>query len=157
MSYNLNVKSSPAMDVALRIISYEPQFSGVLKNKLLKKGFNLEQVTQALRQLEELEMLDDERLAKIYAGDLMRVKLYGPAIVRGKLYEKGVERNIAENAIKLALEDNGGEVEVCRKCLNKKVDTKLDENKKAQRLAAKGFSANAIRQVLKGTSDFFYD
>ena len=115
MSYNLNVKSSPAMDVALRIISYEPQFSGVLKNKLLKKGFNSEQITQALRQLEELEMLDDERLAKIYAGDLMRVKLYGPAIVRGKLYEKGVERNIAENAIKLALEDNGGEVEVCRK------------------------------------------
>ena len=157
MSYNLNVKSSPAMDVALRIISYEPQFSGVLKNKLLKKGFNLEQVTQALQQLEELEMLDDERLAGIYAGDLMRVKLYGPMIVRGKLYEKGVERNIAENAVRRALEDNGGEIEICRACLNKKIDAKLDVNKKIQRLAAKGFSGNTIRQVLNGASEYFFD
>ena len=67
-------------------------------------------------------MLDDERLAKIYAGDLMRVKFYGPKIVRGKLYEKGIARDIAENALRTALEDNGGEVELCRKCLEKKIE-----------------------------------
>ena len=114
------------MDTALRIISYEPQFSGVLKNKLLKKGFNIEEINQALQQLKELEMLDDEKLAKIYAGDLMRVKFYGPMIVRGKLYEKGIARDIAENALRKALEDNGGEVELCRKCLEKKIDSKLE-------------------------------
>ncbi len=157
MSYNLNFKSSPALDCALRIISYEPQFIGVLKNKLLKKGFDIEQINVALQQLKELEMLDDERLAKIYAGDLMRVKLYGPMVVRAKLYEKGVERNIAENAIKAALEDNGGEIELCRKCLNKKIDLQSENKTKIQRLATKGFSGNAIRQVLKNTEEYFYD
>lgn len=145
------------MDTALRIISYEPQFSGVLKNKLLKKGFNIEEINQALQQLKELEMLDDERLAKIYAGDLMRVKFYGPMIVCGKLYEKGIARDIAENALRKALEDNGGEVELCRKCLEKKIDSKLGDKTKIQRLATKGFSGNAIRQVLKNTAEYFYD
>lgn len=145
------------MDTALRIISYEPQFSGVLKNKLLKKGFNIEEINQALQQLKELEMLNDERLAKIYAGDLMRVKFYGPMIVRGKLYEKGIARDIAENALRTALEDNGGEVELCRKCLEKKIDSKLEDKTKIQRLATKGFSGNAIRQVLKNTAEYFYD
>lgn len=157
MSYNLNINTSAALDTALRIINYEPQFSGVLKSKLLKKGFDIEQINQTLKQLEELGMLDDEKLAKIYAGDLVRVKLYGPMIVRGKLYEKGIERNVAENALRLALEDNGGEIEVCRACLDKKIDVNLDINKKIQRLAAKGFSGRAIRQVLKSASDFFYD
>jgi regulatory protein len=157
MSYNLNMKSSPAMDVAFRIISYEPQFSGVLRNKLLKKGFNLEQVTQALQQLEELEMLDDERLAKIYAGDLMRVKFYGPMVVRAKLYEKGVNKSLAENAVRQALEDNDGEIELCRKCLNKKIDSQADLKTKLRRLATKGFSGSAIRAVLKNTDEYFID
>lgn len=143
------------METALRIINCEPQFSGVLKNKLLKKGFTLEQITSVLEQLKELELLDDSRLARIYAGDLMRIKLYGSMIVRAKLYEKGVERNIAEEAVMRALEDNGGEVELCRKCLEKKIDSQLDTKTKIRRLASKGFSMSAIRNVLKNADEYF--
>lgn len=143
------------METALRIINCEPQFSSVLKNKLLKKGFTLEQITSVLEQLKELELLDDSRLARIYAGDLMRIKLYGSMIVRAKLYEKGVERNIAEEAVMRALEDNGGEVELCRKCLEKKIDSQLDTKTKIRRLASKGFSMSAIRNVLKNADEYF--
>lgn len=143
------------METALRIINCEPQFSSVLKNKLLKKGFTLEQITSVLEQLKELELLDDSRLARIYAGDLMRIKLYGSMIVRAKLYEKGVERNVAEEAVMRALEDNGGEVELCRKCLEKKIDSQLDMKTKIRRLASKGFSMSAIRNVLKNADEYF--
>ncbi len=143
------------METALRIINCEPQFSGVLKNKLLKKGFTLEQITSVLEQLKELELLDDSRLARIYAGDLMRIKLYGSMIVRAKLYEKGVERNVAEEAVMRALEDNGGEIELCRKCLEKKIDSQLDTKTKIRRLASKGFSMSAIRNVLKNADEYF--
>lgn len=143
------------METALRIINCEPQFSSVLKNKLLKKGFTLEQITSVLEQLKELELLDDSRLARIYAGDLMRIKLYGSMIVRAKLYEKGVERNVAEEAVMRALEDNGGEVELCRKCLEKKIDSQLDTKTKIRRLASKGFSMSAIRNVLKNADEYF--
>lgn len=143
------------METALRIINCEPQFSGVLKNKLLKKGFTSEQITSVLEQLKELELLDDSRLARIYAGDLMRIKLYGSMIARAKLYEKGVERNIAEEAVMRALEDNGGEVELCRKCLEKKIDSQLDMKTKIRRLASKGFSMSAIRNVLKNADEYF--
>lgn len=143
------------METALRIINCEPQFFGVLKNKLLKKGFTLEQITSVLEQLKELELLDDSRLARIYAGDLMRIKLYGSMIVRAKLYEKGVERNVAEEAVMRALEDNGGEVELCRKCLEKKIDSQLDTKTKIRRLASKGFSMSAIRNVLKNADEYF--
>lgn len=143
------------METALRIINCEPQFSGVLKNKLLKKGFTLEQITSVLEQLKKLELLDDSRLARIYAGDLMRIKLYGSMIVRAKLYEKGVERNVAEEAVMRALEDNGGEVELCRKCLEKKIDSQLDTKTKIRRLASKGFSMSAIRNVLKNADEYF--
>lgn len=143
------------METALRIINCEPQFSSVLKNKLLKKGFTLEQITSVLEQLKELELLDDSRLARIYAGDLMRIKLYGSMIVRAKLYEKGVERNVAEEAVMRALEDNGGEVELCRKCLEKKIDSQLDTKTKIRRLASKGFSMGTIRNVLKNADEYF--
>ena len=143
------------METALRIINCEPQFSSVLKNKLLKKGFTLEQITSVLEQLKELELLDDSRLARIYAGDLMRIKLYGSMIVRAKLYEKGVERNVAEEAVMRALEDNGGEIELCRKCLEKKIDSQLDTKNKIRRLASKGFSMGAIRNVLKNADEYF--
>ena len=155
MAYDLNMNISAAMDAALRIINCEPQFSGILKNKLLKKGFSIEQTDSVLRQLEKLEMLNDSKLAEMYAGDLMRIKLYGPMIVRAKLYEKGVERNSAEKAVKCALEDNGGETELCKKCLNRKIDSRLDTKTKIQRLASKGFSMSAIRSVMKDADDFF--
>jgi SOS response regulatory protein OraA/RecX len=102
-------------------------------------------------------MLDDERLAKIYAGDLMRVKFYGPMVVRAKLYEKGVDKSLAENAVRQALEDNDGEIELCRKCLNKKIDSQADLKTKLRRLATKGFSGSAIRAVLKNTDEYFID
>lgn len=157
MAYNFNINASPILETALRIINCEPQFSGVLKNKLLKKGFGKEQVASVLQQLEELELLDDGRLALIYAGDLMRIKLYGPMIVRTKLYEKGVERRIAESAVLRALEDNGGESELCRKCLERKIDSQSDTKTKIRRLSAKGFSMGAIRSVLNGADEFIFE
>lgn len=157
MAYNLNINTSAAMDAALRIINCEPQFSGILRNKLLKKGFSLEQITLVLRQLEELEMLNDSKLARMFAGDLMRIKLYGPMIVRAKLYEKCVERDIAEEAVRCALEENGGEIELCRKCLDRKVASQLDVKTKIRRLASKGFSMSAIRGVLKEADEFFLE
>lgn len=157
MAYDFNINTSPILEAALRIINCEPQFSGILKNKLLKKGFSKEQVVFVLQKLEELELLDDDKLAGIYAENLMRIKLYGPMIVRTKLYEKGVERSIAEGAVSSALKENGGESELCRKCLERKIDSRLDTKAKIRRLVTKGFSMSAIRSVLKEADEYLYE
>lgn len=139
---------NPILEAAMRILSYSPQFSGVLKRKLLQKKFSISEIEKVIEKLEELELLNDRRLAILYACELVRNKLYGINKIRAKLTEKGVCQENIKEAIQTAFEENGSEMEICRKYQEKKSLKGLSPEKRKQKLMAHGFTGETVQKCL---------
>ena len=83
---------------ALRILEYADNTVGDLRRKLLKKGYQKEQVDEVIINLEKAGLLNDTRFAEQY----VRIKTEagkGPAWIRQKLLQKGVARNAVDQAL----------------------------------------------------------
>lgn len=69
-----------------------------LIRKLKESGFDEELALLAADELEELGFIDDSRFAAMSAEDMFRYKKYGLRRVVYELTQKGVERDIAQQA-----------------------------------------------------------
>lgn len=140
-----------ALDAALKITAYAPQFSQVLKNKLKKKGYMDDEIEPVIQTLTNAEIINDEQLALLYAAELVRNKLYGSMMVRAKLYEKGIAKEFIETAVDAAYRENADEYATCLAYLKK---TRIDPSeypydKLCRKLSTHGFSGGTIRRVVK--------
>ncbi len=146
---------SDILESALRITSFGPQFKSVLKTKLKLKGFHEDEINQVIDKLESLEIIDDFKVSKLYITSQVKNKLWGPGLIRGKLFEKGVEKDIIEQLINEVFFDSDEEIDICQKCLTKFVTEKekLDTSKVYRKLQSKGFSARVIKYCIKNLSN----
>lgn len=87
-----------AKERAVRIISTASVSKADLERRLTQKGETPENAKQAVAWLDELSLLDDERLAQqlVARG---AAKGYGKSRVRQLLYEKGIPRELWEDAL----------------------------------------------------------
>ncbi len=86
-------------EAALRILDYADNPVETLIRKLEKKGYPREKIEIVVRQMTDAKLLDDVRYAETY----VRVKTEagkGPAWIRGKLMEKGLERHLVDRALR---------------------------------------------------------
>lgn len=124
-----------------------------LKQKLLNKGHDSNNIDQVLHRLKETNLLDDMRFAENYTT-YRRNRGYGPVRVSMELKNKGVNETIIAQVVQMA--DNAWFTEA-RKVWQKQQrkhqqDQPLDHKEKARQmrfLYNRGFTQEQINRVMK--------
>lgn len=116
-----------------------------VRDYLKRKGYDDNIIKDTLAKLKEYRVLDDENYAHMYTNTY-KTK-YGNAMLRKKLLEKGVSKNIIDDC----LAENDADEEVVQKLALKKLGTKSPTreniNKVMRFLAGRGFDFDIINKV----------
>ncbi len=127
-----------------------------LRRRLLQKQHPPHAVDEALARLEATGLLDDARFAIDYAAAKAR-RGRGPARLIGDLLAQGVERRVAENAVRTSLAAEGVDpAEAVRALAEKRARqlAGLPQPVRKRRLVAflmrRGFSGAEVREVVEG-------
>lgn len=119
-----NVKAAAADLIGKRAMS-----RASLEKKLKEKGASEAEARYAAEWLEAIGAINDADYAALLARHYGEMG-YGPARVRDKLYEKGVPRELWEDALD-QLPDNGGQID---RFLQSKLRGRAPEEKEKKRL-----------------------
>ena len=90
---------------ALRLLSVRPRSRRELERRLLRAGFEPEEVRTEIDRLAGVGLLDDERFAREYAEHQLGTRLAGGRAIRSALAAKGVDPGTVE----LVLAEAGGD------------------------------------------------
>lgn len=128
-----------------------------LERKLQEKGASETEARYASEWLEAIGALDDAA----YAAALVRHCAglgYGPARIRDKLYEKGVPRELWEEAMEEA-PDNESQIErFLESRLRGRTPDEKEKKRLADALARRGYPWSDVKSVMSHmTQDYFED
>ncbi|HWB29054.1 MAG TPA: RecX family transcriptional regulator [Vicinamibacterales bacterium] len=137
--------------VALRLLGRRDYTAAELRQRLTDRGFAPDLVEATLADLREQGLQDDTRAAHAHVRTASRVKGRGPYRIRHELQARGVPADAIEaSTASLTPEDVRETLErlLARKHLTLPLPD--DERRRLfQRLLRRGFSAEAIAEVLK--------
>jgi len=136
---------------ALQLLTRRDHSRAELRAKLASEAASAEALDAVLDTLQAQRLLSDHRYASQRVA--ARGKRYGNARLKQELRQKGV----ADDDIAAALPEAGDETERCRAIWLKKFGQppqSADERAKQMRfLLYRGFSGEAIRQVISGADE----
>ncbi len=146
------VNTRRCYNYAVSLLSRRDHSEGELRQKLRQKGYS-DGIEEALDKLKGQGYLDDERFARMYVGELIRLKGYGKARLKRELYRKGVSREITD----IILEEAEFPEDKLEKIIRRKYMRYLDDEKGVRRtvnaLLRLGYSFGEIRDALKNVAD----
>ena len=144
-----------AYNKGLDLLSRRPHGTKELVKKLCDKGHEKESAEKACDRLLELGLLNDEEFARILANELYERKGYGTKRIKQELVFRGIEREIAENAIESLDIDTQTRIILV---IKKKYLNKLNDEKGIKRavdgLIRLGYSYSDIKTALNSISEF---
>lgn len=140
-------------NVAYNYLSYRIRSVSELKKKLKEKKISEKSITKVLEILEEQKLTNDDEFARALISDKLKKKPVGRKILRQKLFEKGVPKQVGEEAIsKLVTDDDEYRLaeESIIKYLNKLAGLEnIQKRKKAfDHLARRGFEFGTITELI---------
>lgn len=121
-----------------------------LEDKLKSNAYPQELIDEAIAYVESYGYLDDKRYAENYIGFRQNTK--SRTRIKMELFQKGVDKEIIEEALNIAYEND--EIDMIKQILKKKkyYDNELDLDKKRklhQSLLRKGFKNSDIKHAMK--------
>jgi regulatory protein len=99
-----------ARDRALNLLSFRDRSRRELEQRLLRAGFEPEDVAAAIEGLERVGLVDDERFARAVVEQEAGRRLAGRRAVASALAAKGVDREVVRSVL-ADLDDPGAERE----------------------------------------------
>jgi regulatory protein len=150
-----NVGVDKAMRSAMSRLSQRSMTGWMLRDKLKKQGHEHVVIDQVLERLAELDLLDDEQFGRSLIRDTMARKPAGPALLKQKLYQKGIRGAMADKLIAEATADRDEQAEAAIEFAKKKARSmaKLDKTTRERRLygqlARRGFGPDTIRAAME--------
>lgn len=138
-----------AFEKSMNYLSKRMHSKFELKDKLLKKGFSSEVVSNTILKLEEYHYVDDDMFARLFIEQNSNLS---KRMICNKLQLKGINKDIIDkNLIEI---DSDAEIEKCevlaRKLLKSaKIENLNDKQKFVAKLVRRGFSYDVISKVLK--------
>ena len=142
---------------AVRIVSASNVSRRDLEDRLIRKGEDPDQAKEAVRWMEELNLVDDRNTARQVVSACV-AKGYGPARARQALYEKRIPKELWEEA----LADYPDQEVRIADFLRARLDADADEKQMRRAVDAlirRGHSYGQIRRVLNAlsfdTEDYF--
>ena len=86
-------------DRALGLLSVRARSRGELEMRLLRAGFEVDEVRDELERLEEVGLIDDEAFASTVATHHLTVRGSGRRVVERELFAKGIDRGLIERTL----------------------------------------------------------
>lgn len=118
---------------ALNLLEYRAHSRRELFDKL-KIFARVETVNEVLDMLEDAGLIDDRAYAFQYAHDLMEMKLFGDHRLKMELYRKGIDEDLAEEAIFAAENEVGSPEERLERLLEIKYKNQLFDEKNCKKV-----------------------
>lgn len=87
-----------ALSSAERLISFRPRSEAELRQKLGRKGFTADVITQALERLRQSGLVDDVAFARYWAENRAAFHPRGQRLVQAELRHKGVALEVVQEA-----------------------------------------------------------
>jgi len=94
--------SGRAFQTALRLLARRDFFAEELRQRLIRRGFDPDDAALAVARCVERGLVDDERLARRFVELRAVARGWGPRRLVAELRRRGVERELAERAARLA-------------------------------------------------------
>ena len=138
----------------IKLLSHKARNEYEIKDKMLKKGFNEETISEAIEYLREQNYINDEEYAKSYIKDRVNIKKLGYVRIKSELFQKRIDGDIIEDTLN-ELIDTKDEYKRALELAEKKMNStyKNDDTQAAYRklggfLQRKGYSMDTILKVL---------
>lgn len=134
---------------AMRLLARTELSVQLLRKKLRNKGFDTDLIDQVLDDLQQRNLLSDERFAEQYF-DMRTRKGYGPLRIAAELREKGIHDSLANAVME---QPSSFWRELMDEVLQKKFGTGIGEDynavaKQGRFLEYRGFPVSLIRDRL---------
>ena len=144
-----------AYNKGLDLLSRRPHGTKELVKKLCDKGLEIESAEKACDRLLELGLLNDEEFARMLANELYERKGYGIKRIKQELVFRGIEREIAENAIEsLDIDTQTRIILVIKKKYLNKINDEKGIKRAVDGLIRLGYSYSDIKTALNSISEF---
>lgn len=91
-------------DAALSLLARREHSGAEIKRKLAQKGYDKREIAEIADYFKEIDYLSDERFACAFARELIERKLSSDRAALAKLTARGVLREEAEEAVRMAAE-----------------------------------------------------
>lgn len=86
-------------DYALRLIEFRDRTEKEIRDKLLDKGYDENQVDEEIEFLKNYGYVNDLRYAERFTSDAINLKKWGKIRIRTELLRKGIDRETIDNVI----------------------------------------------------------
>ena len=155
-------------EAALHLLSYRARTRRELETRLRQKGFAVARIRPCLADLEGKGLLDDEAVAAAFVRDRLRHRPRGKSRLVSELRAKGVDADLASDAIERVFEDEkvtdaGLASEAVERWMSRQgaatlealaADARTPERDRARRrlygyLARRGFRGVALSEALE--------
>jgi SOS response regulatory protein OraA/RecX len=125
-----------------------------LRERLVDREHNREEVERAIEHLLDSKALDDARVAAIYVRTAIKIKGRGRLRVQRELQEIGVERDVASDALAEAFGDVDERALIANAIKKKlrgkpKISTPAEYARVYQFLLRQGFSPDGVNAALR--------
>ena len=138
-------------DMILNYLSYRSRSKNEILLHFLKKGFQRKNIEFVIEELESKGYVNDEEFAKIYASNLIEVKLLGINAVMNKFHKHKINRELVDKIVSDLYEENP-QKDLIKKIINKKfqlINKDLIRNQRIiNYLKRKGFLWEEIVEAL---------
>ena len=137
-----------AKSKALWLLSYRDYTKKELKDKI-SRDFTIEEAERVSDRMEELGLLNDERFAKKYAGDLLFVKHLSKKAAKYKMLQRGIANELCDQVLdEIYIEPK----EQIKEILDKKYSKYLNDEKGIKKtfsaLQRMGYGYSDIRSAM---------
>ena len=139
-----------AKSVAVRLLSRREHSALEIRDKLLKRDFEEEEIAQTISELQQGGWLSDERFTEAYIR-MRQQKGFGPIRIAIELNERGVKESIVDSFLqaddeswRLTLEQ-----QYAKKYKHKEIEDYNDKAKRIRFLQYRGFPLDMIYQAVK--------
>ncbi len=136
-------------DYATNYLSRYPKSAHELRGQLKKKWYAPEEIDEAVDLLIKRGFLDDSAYAKLYLSSEVSRKGKSLTLIIGKLRQKGVDKDVINELVeKMNEELTEGTTNKVQKEIEKLQNRGLEEKDIVQKLRAKGYKYDQIRDCL---------
>lgn len=141
-----------AINYALNLLSYRQRSEKEVYLSLKRKGFEENQIKNAIEYCKENNYLDDKLFAESYINDKLNLNKFGTERIKYELIIKGISKEIVD---RLLIVDSEEQYHMAKALAEKRLNTYKNDNKNATYrklsgfLQRKGYSYEIISKVMK--------
>ena len=137
----------------LNFIAYRERCENEVREWLFKKGYRDLQ-DELIARLKERDYLNDERFARLYVRDRVKLKAWGPVRLRHELMSKRISKPIIENTL-LAIQDDVDFDQIAADLTRQRLrsipkPTYRDKKRLWAFLQRRGYTTSSISKALAG-------